>query len=91
MCVPAEHFAEFIQFEIILDENCQLYGQYVLDTEDLNVGQLVLVDCTDTTGHWRRGQVSRIDRLDINELLLRIVITENIWHQWCEEVFLIDS
>ncbi|OWF43857.1 uncharacterized protein LOC110459155 [Mizuhopecten yessoensis] len=56
-----ESLAEFLQFEINLEDSCRTMGISIDNVEDIGMGQLVLVDCTDTDRMWRRGQVSRVD------------------------------
>ncbi|XP_069140609.1 uncharacterized protein [Argopecten irradians] len=57
-----ESLAEFLQFEINLEDSCHTMGVSVESVDDIGMGQLVLVDCTDSERMWRRGQVSRVDR-----------------------------
>ncbi|KAK3094732.1 hypothetical protein FSP39_005529 [Pinctada imbricata] len=58
-----DHFAEFLQFEVNLEDFCRLSGNYIDDINEIYAGQFVLVDCTDNGGTWKRGQVSRVDSI----------------------------
>jgi hypothetical protein len=56
-----ESLAEFIQFEIRLEDFGQTCNR-VSDLSVLDIGQIILVECVETKEGWRRGQIANVNR-----------------------------